>query len=180
MKRILATALLLGALATTAACGSDDPGNSVASVGGSSSSTTQAAAASADPVAYAQCMRANGVPNFPDPQADGGMTFDEGSGIDPQSQQFKDADSKCKQLMPGDKGKSAMGDQWPAEDKLKYAQCMRENGVPAFPDPDADGGFPALLQGGPVDPESPQFEATEKACQQYVPQNMPQKNRPRS
>ncbi|MEU0464963.1 hypothetical protein ABZ215_13250 [Amycolatopsis sp. NPDC006131] len=176
MKRMFMTALLLGAVATSAACTSEDPGKSVASVGGSSS-TTQAAAASADPVAYAQCMRANGIANFPDPKADGGMAFDENSGIDPESQQFKDADAKCKQFMPADAGKRTTGDQWPAEDKLKYAQCMRENGVPAFPDPDADGGFPALIQGGPVDPESPQFQAAEKACQQYVPQNMPQKNR---
>jgi hypothetical protein len=101
-------------------------------------------------------MRANGVPNFPDPQTDGGMAFEEGSGIDPESQQFKDADSTCKQFLLA----KAMDDQWPAEDKLTYARCMRANGVPAFPDPDADGGVPALMKGGAVDPESSQFCTT--------------------
>jgi hypothetical protein len=35
-------------------------------------------------------MRANGVPNFPDPSAGGGgFTFQPGSGVDPGSQAFR-------------------------------------------------------------------------------------------
>jgi hypothetical protein len=50
-------------------------------------------------LANAQCMRAHGVPNFPDPQfdADGAATmrFDKGSGIDPNSPAFQRAQQAC-------------------------------------------------------------------------------------
>jgi hypothetical protein len=43
-------------------------------------------------VQYAKCMRAHGVPNFPDPSADG--SFDVG-GINPNSPQVQKADKAC-------------------------------------------------------------------------------------
>jgi hypothetical protein len=47
----------------------------------------------------AKCMRAHGVPNFPDPQfdADGAasMRFDKGSGINPNSPAFQRAQRAC-------------------------------------------------------------------------------------
>jgi hypothetical protein len=52
---------------------------------------------------------------------------------------------------------------------VKYSQCMRSHGVPGFPDP-VNGRL--LLQGtkgGPVDPDSPQFQAAEKACKSLAP-----------
>ena len=50
---------------------------------------------------FVDCMRRNGVPNMPDPQPDGRMLFNAGSGVDPDSQAFKDAQQKCRNLMPG-------------------------------------------------------------------------------
>jgi len=50
---------------------------------------------------FVACMRQNGVPNMPDPQADGRLLFNSGSGVDPDSQAFKDAQTKCRNLMPG-------------------------------------------------------------------------------
>lgn len=44
----------------------------------------------------AECMRANGVPKFPDPQPDGGIRIDAGSGLDPDSPTFKKAMDKCR------------------------------------------------------------------------------------
>jgi hypothetical protein len=52
------------------------------------------------------------------------------------------------------------------EAELKFAQCMRENGVEKFPDPDANGGTRIAI--GPdsgIDPE--EFEAASKKCDQY-------------
>lgn len=43
-------------------------------------------------VQYAKCMRAHGVPNFPDPGSNG--TFDVG-GINPDSSQIQQADRAC-------------------------------------------------------------------------------------
>lgn len=53
--------------------------------------------------AYSKCMRDHGVTAFPDPKPDGGMQLrvGEGTGIDPQSQTFKNADEACKKYQPG-------------------------------------------------------------------------------
>ena len=45
---------------------------------------------------YARCMRAHGVPNFPDPTSSG-LTL---SGIDPNSPRFKAAQKVCRSLLP--------------------------------------------------------------------------------
>lgn len=57
--------------------------------------------------AFSKCMRDNGISKFPDPESDGRMKLDAGpgTGIDPQSQEFKDAQEACQKYMPeGDKG----------------------------------------------------------------------------
>src|SRR5262249_86311 len=45
---------------------------------------------------YARCMRAHGVPKFPDPTSSG-LTL---SGIDPNSQRFQAAQPPCRSLLP--------------------------------------------------------------------------------
>ena len=61
-----------------------------------------------------KCMRENGFPDFPDPGADGGIQIENkgGTGIDPDSAEFKKAEETCKQFKPspppgsGGEGKS--------------------------------------------------------------------------
>ncbi|HYN97781.1 MAG TPA: hypothetical protein VES42_28410 [Pilimelia sp.] len=48
----------------------------------------------------AKCMRENGIENFPDPAADGGIRLNRNSGIDPESAEFKAATEKCRQFRP--------------------------------------------------------------------------------
>ena len=49
-----------------------------------------------------KCMRANGVPNFPDPQPDGGMVIDGRKlGTGPGEPAFDAAEKKCAQFQPG-------------------------------------------------------------------------------
>jgi hypothetical protein len=61
-------------------------------------------------VKYAQCMRAHGVPNFPDPHtANGGIGVPSGigfdmSGIDQNSPQYRSADQACQSLAKNAKG----------------------------------------------------------------------------
>jgi hypothetical protein len=53
---------------------------------------------------FSQCMRSNGVPNFPGPKESGGrvaLTIGNGSGINPNSPQFQKATQACRSLMPG-------------------------------------------------------------------------------
>jgi hypothetical protein len=44
------------------------------------------------------------------------------------------------------------------DEKLKFARCMRENGVPTLPDPTTDGQFPAFDSSSSIDPLSPRFK----------------------
>jgi hypothetical protein len=168
----MAVVLTSVALLAVACSSSDEPSKTVASVPSAKGSQTDTAkgGGKADPVAYAKCMRENGLPDFPDPKSGGRMQLP--AGIDPNSPEFRKADSSCKKYLPTNGGQQGVSpDQgWPAAEKLKYAKCMRENGVPKFPDPASNGGF-LFKQGDAIDPESPQFKSAEKACSKYQPQN---------
>jgi hypothetical protein len=48
----------------------------------------------------AKCMRANGVPKFPDPAPNGGIQIDGRSGIDPNDPVFQAAQKKCDKYGP--------------------------------------------------------------------------------
>jgi hypothetical protein len=52
-------------------------------------------------LAFARCMRSHGVPNFPDPKADGELTMGSRSGVDPDTPQFKAAQGACRKVAPG-------------------------------------------------------------------------------
>ena len=90
---------------------------------------------------FAECMRANGVSAFPDPNASGELTIDgiaNGSSVDTSSAAFEQALSGCKDLEPpGFTGTKVTPQQTTA--RLEFAQCVRDNGVPDFPDPTPNG-----------------------------------------
>ena len=54
---------------------------------------------------------------------------------------------------------------------MKFAQCMRDNGVSAFPDPDASGALTidAVANGSSVDPNSATFQQALNACRDLEP-----------
>jgi hypothetical protein len=120
-------ALAMVALIGAGCAGNDDSG------GGNATAANQEKA-----VKFAQCMRENGVSQFPDPDASGELTIDgvvNGSGIDPEGPAWQDAIDACKDLQPPaftGGGERSAGEQDAA---LRFAQCIRENGVPDFPDP---------------------------------------------
>ncbi len=118
-------------------------------------------------LAYAQCMRSHGVANFPDPNGQGVIR---GSGIDPGSASFRAADKDCRHLLPNGGQPSAAQQAKALAQALKYSQCMRSHGITDFPDPQsqAGGGISISLRAGPgsdLNPQSPQFQAAQKACQ---------------
>ncbi len=86
-------------------------------------------------------MRSSGVSEFPDPSASGKFTIDavaNGSSLDTSTPAFKQAISACKDLEPaGFTGSKRSREQQQAG--LKFAQCIRANGVPDFPDPLPNG-----------------------------------------
>ncbi len=126
-------ALALIAMVTLiGACGSSAPVSS----GANNASDNAGKAAQ-----FAGCMRRNGVSGFPDPSATGKLTIDavaNGSSLDTSSPAFTQALSACKGLEPaGFMGSKRSPQQQQAA--LKFARCIRHNGVKDFPDPTPDG-----------------------------------------
>lgn len=107
-----------------------------ASSGGSPPSPAQV---HRDGLAFSNCMRANGVPTFPDPTSGGGLRFPTGAGFNPSSPAVNAARAKCQKLLPGG-GPAPPGSQThPSAQTLarfrRIARCMRRHGVSEFPDP---------------------------------------------
>jgi hypothetical protein len=172
-KRVGFLAALLVALGLLAAACSGGPSGSGVAQTKSTTSTTSSSSATGSQTksleAFAACMRSHGEPNFPDPSSGGQLN--PGNGVDPSSPQYQSANSACKSLQPtGGGGNSTTGGgttQSPQQEAqlLKYAQCMRSHGVPGFPDPTSKG----ISLGDGVDPQSPQFQSAQKACQSLAP-----------
>ena len=129
-------------------------------------------------VAYSQCMRSHGVPEFPEP-TEGHLLIHSSNhdghatGIDPGSAQFQAAQKVCGKLLPEGGTPSPAQRAKMQESALKFSRCMRTHGVPNFPDPTFSGGGARLTlkAGGAngIDPESPQFRAAQKTCQSIAP-----------
>jgi hypothetical protein len=115
-------------------------GCSNAAAGTGASDGGVASAAGDQAVKFAQCMRDNGVRDFPDPDASGTLTIEtvaNGTSIDTDSASFQRAITACKDLEPaGFTGSARTPEQQQAA--LKFAQCIRDNGVKDFPDPAID------------------------------------------
>jgi hypothetical protein len=81
-------------------------------------------------VKFAECMRGHGVPHFPDANAKGEFEF----GIDVSREVWVKAVDACKDLQPPGIFSSKRSPKQQTA-TLRFAQCVRENGVKDFPDP---------------------------------------------
>jgi hypothetical protein len=127
----------------------------------------------------AQCMREHGIPDFPDPIIDqhGQLQLPSTAAGEHAKQALNDhpdAQRAClpilDRLPPNVAGRSQGPGQFSQEDLanlLKFAQCLRRNGIPDWPDPKADGSFP--ISGTPLETEgkSARIRAGFQACKQY-------------
>lgn len=178
MKKLVPSIALALVLA---ACGAGDDAQ-VASLQDSSATTsTTSAAQSADSeqavLEFAQCMRDNGVEDFPDPELDSnGNLRLFGPGAD-RDQLGADRDTleaafeECGGIVEGliqDVFRNI--DQSEFQDAfLEFAQCMRDNGID-MPDPDFSEGFGPGAGGrgglfGDIDPNDPVFQQAAEECQ---------------
>jgi hypothetical protein len=118
-------------------------------------------------LAFTKCMRENGV-DVPDPKpgTDGGMVqIGPGDGAGPDREKFAAAHDACKQHLRGAGGAGPLG-ALTEEDKqrmVKFAQCMRKNGVD-MPDPDFSKGNGTMTLG---DPDDGRFKTAHEACKQF-------------
>jgi hypothetical protein len=123
-----ALAALLGLIGVGCGSSASSQTGAANSTGTPSTGATKSVAAQA--VKFAECMRANGVPHFPDANAKGEFVF----GIDVSPAVWQRAVNACKALQPpGTLSAKRTPRQQTAS--LRFAQCMRENGVKDFPDP---------------------------------------------
>jgi len=173
MRRYL-IALLLGlSVLTAAACSNDDDGDGVASADGTATENADEGEGEEldgleEALAYSECMRDNGIADFPDPvEHEGGMGLSLPEGMDPQDEDFKAAEEACEDLQPGPAADETM-DPEAYEALLAYSECMRTNGIDNFPDPEPNGG---IMMNGDMgfDPESDEFQAADEACADLRP-----------
>jgi hypothetical protein len=177
--RLLIPALagLVGLSLLVAACGGSS-GSHVAQLG----STTTQSSSSANPgasaqqngaLAFARCMRAHGVPKFPDPTRGGELVKESLQQLGVSSSRFQSASSGCNHLLPnGGSGPSPAQVQQLRAQALQFSQCVRTHGLSNFPDPGSDGRIPDPATVG-INQGSPKFEAANQACRKYRPPYMP-------
>jgi hypothetical protein len=144
-----------------------------AACGGSSSAANTFApgATHAQSLAFAKCMRANGVPSFPDPDSQGIFNDAQIQALT-TSPQGDNAVHQCRSVLPNaDTGLTASQVQAIQQENLhnalKAARCMRANGITNFPDPagttqSSGVDWPQTLPG--IDIGSPPYEKAYRIC----------------
>jgi hypothetical protein len=186
MKRILiAVTALAAALAVTGCRGDTDKGDGVATAGGTptsnaSGNNSNAGADTGDMAEkmrkFASCMREHGI-DMPDPEVDDqgrvkmqiGEGGQEGGAAPVDKDKFEAAQKECQQYLPNG-GEPPKMDPADVEKMRQFAKCMRENGIPDFPDPQPDGGMRIEFgQGTGIDPNSQTFKDAQAKCEQYMP-----------
>jgi hypothetical protein len=154
--------LVGGAMAVALAGALAGCGGSGGKVAGGATASPSASSAYAQSVKFAQCMRNNGVPQFPDPDPSGGGSLTAGSGVDRDSADYQKALQACHTLLPGGTA-TKTADAAQLAQMTKFAGCMRSHGMPDFPDPGPDG-----YQPGDLDTKDPAYPAASEACKQYL------------
>ncbi len=109
----------------SAGCGGSEPSGTSADTGADKTVTARDKA-----VKFAECIRAHGVRDFPDPNAKN--DFEYGVSVTPTV--WKRATTACKDLQPP---RTLSSKRTPKQQSasLRFARCIRDNGVKDFPDP---------------------------------------------
>jgi hypothetical protein len=149
------------ALLAAACSGSASPG----AASGASNTGSQA-------LAYAQCVRSRGVPDFPDPNSAGHFSKTALQQLSASNSRYQTATQACAHLLPSSAPTAAvLRQEWSGMES--FARCMRAHGVPNWPDPtpyppyptDPTYILPASIQ--PV----PQTISRVAECLRLVPNN---------
>jgi hypothetical protein len=184
---VAATIAVAGLALLAAACG----GSGQSSAGFRRSPGGAGSARSPSALAYSACVRAHGVPNYPDPDSSGQLPKTDAQLLGVSGSQYQAARHACRHLLPTGGSLQQQEDQCmqnsdcsPALVQLmltadrKLAQCMRSHGVPNFPDPVTDSHGPVfnITKAGISDAAShtSQFEAKLTECGRLVGGDAPE------
>jgi hypothetical protein len=153
--------IVLSSLAS--ACGSGSP-----------SQPSNAGTTSTQAVKFAQCMRANGVTNWPDPSSNG--RTQSLNRIDANSPTFERAYTACRMDAPSGQPGPPAPTAAQLRSALTFARCMRKHGFPQFPDPLTTYGPGFTLARGEYFPNNsttelntPAFRQAAKTCGVQLP-----------
>ena len=160
IRRLCAAIALAGVCAAgVAACGS----------GRNQGGATGAGVSANSCVKFAACIRAHGVPDFPDP----GGSPPPGLKHVPA---FQTAMKTCLKLEPPGTSKGKYFNAWQRATAVAQVRCIREHGMPNFPDPTfpASGGelLPAIAG---FNPASSAFRHAAAACGHNVDRAAPRR-----
>ncbi|MEU4241705.1 hypothetical protein [Actinoplanes sp. NPDC026619] len=153
-KVLFGIAILLGFLTAGCGAGSDD-----SSSGGDTFQQN---------LAYAKCLRANGLPTFPDPEQVGGGTK-VGGGELLDTPAGKKAAEACRDKQPQDDGDAAGGDGLDQSKVSAWMKCMRA-ALAKFPGGQVTGSTITInLAGTGIKGDSTEFETARKSCESDFP-----------
>jgi len=180
MRRLLI--LAIGFALVAAACSGSDEAE-VATLEDTTLPIDQSVSEASDTVddeqallAFAACMRENGVETFPDPRlsADGSVSFGTGGGSTPFGDVDNDTAEAAVNACIGElegaafaPGGSAFDMTEMQDSMVEFAQCMRDNGID-FDDPNLTGMFSGGELQNPfeaLDIDDPKVAAAVETCQ---------------
>ena len=144
-----------GIAVLAAACG----GGSASSAGSLGRSNLQVA------ISYANCMRSNGAPNWPDPNSQGQFLKTKTNSADFRAP--ASAYQACLHLLPNGGQLTAAQQQIISPLMLKLAACMRSHGIMNFPDPTVNASGITVDPRG-LNTSSPEFHAAQRTCRKYL------------
>lgn len=164
--RPIATGIIvLAAAAGLAACTAAGSDEGVVSAGG-----TQSAGKTADREEmiekYRDCLTRLGIPLLDQPTGEGIPQVDKERAT---PEKISAAMAECREYVPtgGDAERPAQSD---IEARQRYAECVREHGVPSYPDPDPRTGAERMTDEQAAELKNdPRFPAAQQACQSVLP-----------
>jgi hypothetical protein len=146
---------------------------------------------------WAQCMRQHGV-NVSDPGADGAIRIQAtpaggsggggavsggangangangaGGADDKAPPEIQAAMNACKQYEPNGGQAPGPPNQQMVDGATKFAQCMRDHGIPMQDPKVSGGGIQIVASPGAFNPDSDQFKQAQEACQHYLDESRP-------
>jgi hypothetical protein len=146
---------------------SSDPASLAISGCSPSGCSSPGASASAEAIAvkFSGCMRSHGVTEFPDPTigSNGLPSWGPTPNVNGGAPAYNAAQQVCKKNLPSLRPQTSAEKATANAAALKYATCMRSNGVPDFPDPNGQGLINVNAT-GTLEPSSPQFQKSQTAC----------------
>ena len=139
-------------------------------------------------VAFSQCVRARGVPNWPDPGSHGQIPKETAQQAGVSNTRLQAALTACQHLLPNtgnvDDNPAALNQWW--SQMLRFTRCMHSHGVSDWPGPSpyppdpvrptfnlhaAGIGFHQGAQFGNI-VNSPQIQAKVQQCESVVHENV--------